>query len=104
MVGLFSSFGYSVGHKCFATGDENTEIATTLARLCCYTPHYKQTSRAYTPQGAPTSPAISNLICRTLDKRLNNLAQKLGGDYTRYADDLSFSFHETPVKGIGRFR
>lgn len=42
-------------------------------------------------QGAPTSPAISNLVCRGLDARLAGLAVKFKANYTRYADDLSFS-------------
>jgi hypothetical protein len=44
------------------------------------------------PQGAPTSPRLSNLVCYRLDFRLDRLARKLGGEYTRYADDLAFSF------------
>ena len=104
VVGLFASMGYDVGRLNFSSNDDDVEVATTLARLCCYTERSRQSRRAYTPQGAPTSPAISNLICRNLDNRLSNLAKKLGGDYTRYADDLSFSFDNTPSKGVGRFR
>jgi len=43
------------------------------------------------PQGACTSPAITNVVCRTLDKRLAGLAEQSGFAYTRYADDLTFS-------------
>ena len=44
------------------------------------------------PQGAPTSPALSNLVAFRLDLRLSGLATKIGARYTRYADDLAFSF------------
>lgn len=46
------------------------------------------------PQGAPTSPAVTNVLCRRLDRRLFLAARKLGFVYTRYADDLTFSAHD----------
>ncbi len=43
------------------------------------------------PQGAPTSPLLTNAICDTLDRRLAGLAKRFGLRYTRYADDITFS-------------
>jgi RNA-directed DNA polymerase len=45
-------------------------------------------------QGAPTSPGLCNAILRRLDYRLAGLARKYGFDFTRYADDLTFSGHD----------
>ena len=44
------------------------------------------------PQGAPTSPRLSNLVNYEMDARLSALAGRIGGVYTRYADDITFSF------------
>lgn len=44
------------------------------------------------PQGAPTSPALSNLVFVCIDKQLEKLAHSVGATYSRYADDLCFSF------------
>ncbi len=57
--------------------------AAILSRMC--------TDEGRLPQGAPTSPAISNLVCRKLDARLSALAARKDGSYTRYADDITIS-------------
>lgn len=54
------------------------------------------------PQGAPTSPSITNAICLRLDGRMAAMAKKLGFRYTRYADDLTFSWHEKERAPVGR--
>ncbi len=43
------------------------------------------------PQGSPASPAIANIVCYRLDNRFKKLAESLGVNYSRYADDLTFS-------------
>lgn len=58
-------------------------IATILAQIACH--------NGALPQGAPSSPVISNLIGNILDVHLAVLASRNGCTYTRYADDLSFS-------------
>jgi RNA-directed DNA polymerase len=53
--------------------------------------YFVATTERHLPQGAPSSPAITNVLCRRLDRRLSQMATELGFTYTRYADDLTFS-------------
>lgn len=59
--------------------------ATVLAQICCHD--------GRVPQGAPTSPIVSNMICAPLDAQLRRLAERHRAYYTRYADDITFSCH-----------
>jgi len=61
----------------------NKDISNTLAKICCY-------NKAL-PQGAPTSPVVSNMICARMDSQLSKLARDSDCTYTRYADDITFS-------------
>jgi RNA-directed DNA polymerase len=72
--GVFRNAPFNLSH----------EVATVLAQLCTF-------GNAL-PQGAPTSPHLSNLVCRSLDRDLTLLAKRHRATYTRYVDDLSFSF------------
>ena len=58
-------------------------VATVLAHICCF--------GGSLPQGAPTSPMISNMICAKMDSQLQQLAKVNHSTYTRYADDITFS-------------
>ena len=87
--GVFQQLGYSPA------------AATILALLCTECPRrpveyageklYVATGERGLPQGACTSPALSNLVVRRMDARLQGIAQRLGWIYTRYADDMTLS-------------
>jgi len=95
--GIFESLGFSPA------------VATVLALLCTESPrreveysgrkYFVATGPRALPQGACTSPALSNLAAWGLDRRLGGVAAKLGWTYTRYADDLTFSGDTLVPKG-----
>jgi len=64
----------------------NQDIATLIAQIVCYDNSL--------PQGAPTSPIVSELIASILDQRLGRLSRKHHCTYSRYADDIIFSTNQ----------
>ena len=80
VVQVFKNIGYTDTVSCL------------LAKICCLDDEL--------PQGAPTSPILSNIIARQMDKRLYRLAKRFDYRYSRYADDISFSGEEIPVAFI----
>jgi len=67
-------------------------VGTMLTALCC--------SHDFLPQGAPTSPAISNLVMKPFDEYMNKWCEKRGISYTRYRDDMTFSGNFIPGQVI----
>jgi RNA-directed DNA polymerase len=98
--GVFRKLGYS------------EQIATLFALLCSEpdvntvvldgVTYYVARGERFLPQGAPTSPAITNVLCRRLDARLRFVAEKLAFRYSRYADDLTFSAFGDAAADAGR--
>jgi len=88
LVGMdIADFFPSIVHRSVRKGFQQLGypygVTVDLANLC--------TLEGVLPQGAPTSPALCNLACMSLDRRLSGLASSFGCCYTRYADDLTFS-------------
>ena len=96
--GMFKKLGFS---------DQN---ATVLALICTEPVeekvevdgeiYYISEGERVLPQGAPTSPAITNIICRRMDQRMAGIAKKLDFTYTRYADDMTFSGPESSRQNL----
>jgi len=89
----------------FRKAGYNEQIATLLALLCTESPRkaVQHDEQQYfiamgdrcLPQGAPTSPALTNALCLKMDRRLAGIANKQGWRYSRYADDLTFSYPQS---------
>ncbi len=100
--GVFRALGYP-------------ESVATILGLLCTEPQvdqaeldgetwYVATGERRLPQGSPASPAVTNILCATLDRRLQGLARTLGFAYTRYADDLTFSASGEGTKNINKLK
>lgn len=79
---IFREFGYTA------------RVANGLAELITYD--------MTLPQGAPTSPKISNIIFGPIDKKISAFCQRNGYRYSRYADDLTISSNtKIPLNAVG---
>lgn len=76
------------------------DVANIIASLCCTEMEverknengvWEKVKRNVLPQGAPTSPVITNIVCQKLDYLLSGVAKRFGLKYSRYADDITFS-------------
>jgi retron-type reverse transcriptase len=75
-------------------------LANMIASLCCTELEVERKNKSgeweivkqnVVPQGAPTSPVITNIVCQKLDFLLSGVAKRFGLRYSRYADDITFS-------------
>ena len=86
LVDFFTSIKQKQVFKLLRRKGYNGKISAIITSLCTY--------NGCLPQGGITSPIISNLICNSLDKRLVGLCSKRDINYSRYADDMTFSSNE----------
>ncbi len=108
---FFPSVGFRRVRAVFRRVGYSPSVATILGLLCTECPrrtvvydgttYHVATAPRGLPQGASTSPGLSNQVARRLDRRLAGLASKLGATYTRYADDLTFSGDESFNSKVG---
>lgn len=87
---FFPSIKYDQVFKVFYYAGYTKEVSHLLTKLCT-------NNENVLPQGAPTSPILSNIVCYKLDKRLSALSSKIGANYSRYADDITFSGNKNIV-------
>ena len=86
IVDFFPSTNSGRVESAFMGAGFDKSSARLLTRLTCY--------EGGLPQGAPTSPALSNYVNKNMDVKLAAAASKRNARYTRYADDITFSFAE----------
>ncbi len=84
IIDFFPSTNSDRVKNAFRGAGFNKSAATLLTGLTCH--------EGGLPQGAPSSPALSNYVNKNMDEKLAEAANKRGAVYTRYADDITFSF------------
>lgn len=96
----------------FNLKEDREPLSYIIASLCCHPRQFKiididgnekEETRVCLPQGAPTSPILTNIVCRSLDRHLAGLARRFNAQYSRYADDITFSCHYNIFKNDSDF-
>ncbi len=87
---FFPSIGSDRVAAVFKNVGYSQEVVEVLTRICIF--------EGELPQGAPTSPYLSNIVFSNIDKLLLDYAQKNNLIYTRYADDLTFSTDDADIE------
>lgn len=90
---FFPSIQYDLVHQYFLKLGYAEDVSIYLACLCTYSKKenkFKEFKR-FLPQGAPTSPYLSNLILQEFDEKIASICKNNEIKYTRYADDMAFS-------------
>lgn len=77
--------------------DFSKETIKLIQGLVDYQNYHTKGGRSFLPQGAPTSPAVFNLVCRVMDEKLAKFAKSVGGVVTRYADNITFSVEKKRI-------
>lgn len=75
----------------FKLEKDKEELAFFLAALCTHPIEINGEVKIVLPQGSPVSPVLTNMLCVSLDRRLQGLAKRYRIRYSRYADDITFS-------------
>ena len=67
---------------------QSNEVINIICKICTVP---DSSGVEVLPQGAPTSPVLSNIVLKSLDKDMSKLAERMECKYSRYADDITFS-------------
>ncbi|ODU03934.1 MAG: reverse transcriptase [Pseudonocardia sp. SCN 72-86] len=104
IAGLLARAGYPVAVARLLAGLLVTSTPPRVLRAAPTGVAVELLRAPHLPQGAPSSPAVANVLAHGLDRRLTALAAAVGARYGRYADDLVFSGSEDggelPVQGL----
>ncbi len=111
LSGIFLDLIEHTQEKIFEKNNRST-LANMISAICCteieverksLKGEWRKEKRNVLPQGAPTSPIITNIICQKLDYLLTGVANRFGLKYSRYADDITFSSMHNVYQKDGEF-